>query len=287
MAYTPQYFQASTMDVVNKALECGLMKYPGICYVTGLNTLVWITEQGTPECIADIGAITKADYSLGVLSFYNKNKLLFSVDIGMPEDIAQDVIDNITNKLDLTSYAKSKDVVQLLDNRVGDIEGALSVADFVNSRSYNAINDIPITQIQGSLAAAVDLSKLSNGVYKICGQFQICSNHTIQYSADSDLFSIEQTEDCVSITKLSSNSITIYSVFPTGDYIINKYITEEWIQTQDFITGSEVKEYVKLLMQDSVNDMVTTALNENLDKMLDDKLSGIDPKEIQALFNRI
>lgn len=285
MAYTPQYFQASTMDVVNKALESNLIKYPGICYVTQLNTLVWITEQGKPECIASISSITNADYREGVLSFYNQDKLLFQVDIGMPEDIAQDVINTITNKLDLSSYAKSKEVVQLLDNRIGNIGDSLSVADFINSRSYNSINDIPITQLQGSLTEAIDLSELSNGVYKIHGQFQICSSHTIQYSADSDLFSIEQLDDCVSITKLSGNSITIYSVFPSGEYIINRYVTEGWIKTQDFITGSEVKEYVKQLVQGSVNDMVKTALDENLDKMLDDRLSGIDPAQIQALFN--
>lgn len=135
----------------------------------------------------------------------------------------------------------------------------------------------------GTLVVPVKISSLDDGIYKVKGQSIIGGNNTtVQSSADDVLYLVSHDADTSSttITKMQGKSITLYFIQQDGEYTTDRYITENWINEQNFASADSVKEYVSNIIEETVLDV----LDEHIDAALERKLGGIDSKDLTNIF---
>ncbi len=289
MALIPSWFSASTKAIAEKALERGILKYPGMCFIQDTKSLAWVTQDNKLQYINGTNQITDIKFIGTNLMFYSNGTLLYSFDMSMTEEDAQHIIEQVKTSIGLDQYIKSADVSKLLDDIVGNLEDKNTVVDYINSLSYNKLSDKPIENLIGSLNAPVYISSLEDGIYKIKGQYIISqSNPTIQSSAEDVLFFIShdpELEKKMTITKMQGTSIVLYFLQTDGTYRTDKYITENWITDQNYMSADAAKEFITKTIQESVADVIDQQLDEKLDSALDKKIGGISTEELTNIFN--
>lgn len=289
MALIPSWFSASTKAIAEKALERGILKYPGMCFIQDTKSLAWVTQDNKLQYINGTNQITDIKFIGTNLMFYSNGNLIYSFDMSMTEEDAQHIIEQVKTSIGLDQYIKSADVSKLLDDIVGNLEDKNTVVDYINSLSYNKLSDKPIENLIGSLNAPVYISSLKDGIYKIKGQYIISqSNPTIQSSAEDVLFFIShdpELEKKMTITKMQGTSIVLYFLQTDGTYRTDKYITENWITDQNYMSADAAKEFITKTIQESVADVIDQQLDEKLDSALNKKIGGISTEELTNIFN--
>lgn len=289
MALIPSWFSASTKAIAEKALERGILKYPGMCFIQDTKSLAWVTQDNKLQYINGTNQITDIKFIGTNLMFYSNGNLIYSFDMSMTEEDAQHIIEQVKTSIGLDQYIKSADVSKLLDDIVGNLEDKNTVVDYINSLSYNKLSDKPIENLIGSLNAPVYISSLKDGIYKIKGQYIISqSNPTVQSSAEDVLFFIShdpELEKKMTITKMQGTSIVLYFLQTDGTYRTDKYITENWITDQNYMSADAAKEFITKTIQESVADVIDQQLDEKLDSALDKKIGGISTEELTNIFN--
>ena len=58
MAFIPTWFTASTKQIAEKALQRGVLKYPGLCYIKDSKCIAWVTIDNTLEYVKGDKQIT-------------------------------------------------------------------------------------------------------------------------------------------------------------------------------------------------------------------------------------
>lgn len=282
---TPLWYSASTKRIAEKALERGILKYPGLCYIKEDNNIAWVSIDNKLEYIKGDNQITNVKYENSNLQFYNGETLLFSYDISITDEDKNNIIDEVKRTIGLENYVKTTDLTKTLDDIIGNLPDNTTVIDYINSISYNNLSDAPITNLIGSLNTPVMISSLSDGIYNIKGQCIIGGNNTtIQSSADGVLYLVSHDADTssITITKMQGKSITLYFIQQSGEYTTDRYITESWINEQNFASADSVKEYVSNVIEKTL----LSVIDEHIDSALVKKISGIDSNDIITLFQR-
>lgn len=289
MALLPNWFSASTKAIAEKALDRGILKYPGMCYIEDTQSLAWVTQDNQIKYIQGNNQITNVKFVGSNLMFYSGTTLLFSYDMSLTEEDLAHIVTEVKKSIGLDKYVKISDMTTLLDNIIGNLEDKSTVVDYINSLSYNKLSDKPIINMIGSLNAPVYITSLEDGIYKIKGQYIIGgSNTTVNLSPEDAFFLVSHDPDIqnkMTITKIQGDSITLYFLESDGTYRTDKYITEEWIKAQNFMSAESVKEYVSQAIQESVADVIDQQLDEKLDSALDKKIGGISTEELTNIFN--
>lgn len=289
MALLPNWFSASTKAIAEKALDRGILKYPGMCYIEDTQSLAWVTQDNQIKYIQGNNQITNVKFVGSNLMFYSGTTLLFSYDMSLTEEDLAHIVTEVKKSIGLDKYVKTSDMTTLLDNIIGNLEDKSTVVDYINSLSYNKLSDKPIINMIGSLNAPVYITSLEDGIYKIKGQYIIGgSNTTVNLSPEDAFFLVSHDPDIqnkMTITKIQGDSITLYFLESDGTYRTDKYITEEWIKAQNFMSAESVKEYVSQAIQESVADVIDQQLDEKLDSALDKKIGGISTEELTNIFN--
>lgn len=260
MALIPTWYSASTKQIAEKALQRGVLKYPGLCYIQDSKSIAWVTIDNTLEYVKGDKQITDVKCIGSNLMFFSGDKLLFSYDISMTDEDKDHIIEEVKKTIGL-------------DN----------VVDYINSLSYNKLFDVPIVNLIGTLTVPVKISSLDDGIYKVKGQCIIGGNNTtVQSSADDVLYLVSHDADTSSttITKMQGKSITLYFIQQDGEYTTDRYVTESWINEQNFANADSVKEYVSNIIEETVLDV----LDEHIDSALDRKLGGIDSEDLTNIF---
>ena len=289
MALIPSWYSASTKKIAEKALERGILKYPGMCYIQNTQSLAWVTSDNELKYINGTNQITNIKYVGSNLMFYSDSTLLFSYDLSMTEEDANHIIDEVKKSIGLDQYIKSADVSKLLDDMIGNLEDKSTVVDYINSLSYNKLSDIPITNLIGSLTSPVYISSLSDGIYKIKGQYIIGgSNTTVRSSAEDVFFLISHDSNLnsqITITQMQGTSIILYFIDSDGIIHTDKYITEKWITDQNFMSAESVKDYVRETIENTVSEIIEQQLEKKLDGVLDKKIGSLESSDIVNIFN--
>ena len=108
----------------------------------------------------------------------------------------------------------------------------------------------------GSLNAPVYITSLEDGIYKIKGQFIIGgSNTTVNSSPEDTFFLVSHNPDIqnkMTITKIQGGSITLYFLESDGTFRTDRYITEEWVKAQNFMSANSAKEYITQAIQEKL-----------------------------------
>ena len=283
MAFIPTWFTASTKQIAEKALQRGVLKYPGLCYIKDSKCIAWVTIDNTLEYVKGDKQITDVKYIGSNLMFFTGDKLLFSYDVSMTDEDRDHIIEEVKKTIGLDNYVKSSELSTLLDNIIGNLEDKSTVVEYINSLSYNKLSDVPITNLIATLVVPVKISSLDDGIYKIKGQCIIGGNNTtVQSSADDVLYLVSHDADTSSttITKMQGKSITLYFIQQDGEYTTDRYVTEEWINEQNFANADSVKEYVSNIIEETVLNV----LDDHIDAALERKLGGIDSKDLTNIF---
>lgn len=289
MAFLPNWFSASTKAIAEKALNRGVLKYPGMCYIEDTQSLAWITQDNQIKYIQGNNQITNVKFVGSNLMFYSGTTLLFSYDMSLTEEDQSHIIEEVKKSIGLDQYVKTSDMTTLLDNIIGNLEDKSTVVDYINSLSYNTLSDKPIINMIGSLNAPVYITSLEDGIYKIKGQFIIGgSNTTVNSSPEDTFFLVSHDPDIqnkMTITKIQGGSITLYFLESDGTFRTDRYITEEWVKAQNFMSANSAREYITQAIQETVSDVIDQTLDGKLDSALDKKLGGISTEELNNIFN--
>jgi len=86
MALIPTWYSASTKQIAEKALQRGVLKYPGLCYIQDSKSIAWVTIDNTLEYVKGDKQITDVKCIGSNLMFFSGDKLLFSYDISMTDE---------------------------------------------------------------------------------------------------------------------------------------------------------------------------------------------------------
>lgn len=289
MAFLPNWFSASTKAIAEKALDRGILKYPGMCYIEDTQSLAWVTQDNQIKYIQGNNQITNVKFVGSNLMFYSGTTLLFSYDMSLTEEDQSHIIEEVKKSIGLDQYVKTSDMTTLLDNIIGNLEDKSTVVDYINSLSYNTLSDKPIVNMIGSLNAPVYITSLEDGIYKIKGQFIIGgSNTTVNSSPEDTFFLVSHDPDIqnkMTITKIQGGSITLYFLESDGTFRTDRYITEEWVKAQNFMSANSAKEYITQAIQETVSDVIDQTLDGKLDSALDKKLGSISTEELNNIFN--
>lgn len=283
MALIPVYFTASKLEIAEKALQRGVLKYPGLCYIKNTNSLAWVTEENKLEIIKGDKQITNVKLVGSNLQFFSGTTLLFQYDISMSEDDKKQIVEETKKSIGLDSYVKASDLSTLLDNKIGNLEDKQTVVDYINSLSYKKLTDKPIEYLIGTLTIPITISSLDGGIYKIRGQYIIGGNNTtVRSSADDVFFVVSHDKDTngTSITQFQGNSILLYFIQQDGDYVTDKYVTEKWINDQNFMSADSAKQFIREQLELSVSDII----DQKIDEALDSKIGGLESSDIANIF---
>lgn len=289
MAFLPNWFSASTKAIAEKALDRGILKYPGMCYIEDTQSLAWVTQDNQIKYIQGNNQITNVKFVGSNLMFYSGTTLLFSYDMSLTEEDQSHIIEEVKKSIGLDQYVKTSDMTTLLDNIIGNLEDKSTVVDYINSLSYNTLSDKPIVNMIGSLNAPVYITSLEDGIYKIKGQFIIGgANTTVNSSPEDTFFLVSHDPDIqnkMTITKIQGGSITLYFLESDGTFRTDRYITEEWVKAQNFMSANSAKEYITQAIQETVSDVIDQTLDGKLDSALDKKLGSISTEKLNNIFN--
>ena len=185
----------------------------------------------------------------------------------MTDEDKDHIVDEVKRQIGLDSYIKSSELSTILDNIIGNLEDKQTVVDYINSLSYRKLTDKPIEYLIGSLTVPVTISTLDDGIYKIKGQFIIGG-----YDEDTH---------GTSITQFQGNSILLYFIQQDGDYVTDKYVTEKWVNDQNFMSADSAKQFIQEQLELTVSDLVDKKIDEALDK----KIGGLESADIANIFN--
>lgn len=289
MALIPSWFSASTKAIVEKALDRGILKYPGMCFIEDTQSLAWITQDNEIKYVKGANQITNVKFIGSNLMFYSGNTLLFSYDMSMTEEDLKHIVAEVKKSIGLDQYVKTSDMTTLLDNIIGNLEDKSTVVEYINSLSYNKLSDKPIVNLIGSLTTPVYISSLDDGIYKIKGQYIIGgSNTTVNSSPEEAFFFVSHDADVnnkITITKMQGDSIVLYFLDSDGSFKTDRYITENWITAQNYMSAESVKEYVAQAIQESVETIVDQTLETKLDSALERKIGGLTTEQLNNIFS--
>ena len=285
MALIPQYYHASTFEVSQQSLERGYLRYPAVCFIEENQSFAWVTQANTIIPICGYNQITEVVYSNNVLYFKNGAKNLWAVEIGLDSATIDALKKEIIDSISLESYAKMDDVITLINGKIGDYGEAENVIDYINNRKYADLEDKPILHLYGNLANAIILSELDDGVYCITGQYVVGGDYEAIHTSDRDvLFTVEHLGTNVFITKVSGSQIIRFIIDENYHCVTDKYVTEQWMSTQDFLTTADVETYIAGYLKSAVDDIVEEVVEQKIDNAFTERLYNIEQDKIANLF---
>lgn len=285
MALIPQYYHASTFEVAQQSLERGYLRYPAVCFIEENQSFAWVTQANTIIPICGYNQITEVVYSNNVLYFKNGAKNLWAVEIGLDSATIDALKKEIIDSISLESYAKMDDVITLINGKIGDYGEAENVIDYINNRKYADLEDKPILHLYGNLANAIILSELDDGVYCITGQYVVGGDYEAIHTSDRDvLFTVEHLGTNVFITKVSGSQIVRFIIDENYHCVTDKYVTEQWMSTQDFLTTADVETYIAGYLKSAVDDIVEEVVEQKIDNAFTERLYNIEQDKIANLF---
>ena len=173
---------------------------------------------------------------------------------------------------------------------------ALTVDDI----DYNTIGNRPIENLVGTLDIPILIDSLSDGIYKIKGQYKISNTDITTYlSADGDLFIIENTDTEKHIKRFTKDDIYDFVITDT-DIIKKFYITDEYLlnngyTTNDYVDNkiaaleasirADIEAYIEQTVEDVITRKVNEIIDECLDEKLDERIQATSNEEVQDLFD--
>lgn len=162
--------------------------------------------------------------------------------------------------------------------------------------NYDTLGNRPIDNLDGTLDNPITISDLATGIYKVRGQYKICSSDFTTYISGNDhIFLVNHGDTEISIRKITATdmfnyvvtdgSITSQSEIPTKDWIVKQgYATKSYVDEQiaalNFVTRDEISDYVKNVISTTLDPMI----DERIETKLNETLNEVEDSDINNLF---
>lgn len=162
--------------------------------------------------------------------------------------------------------------------------------------NYDNLGNRPIDNLDGTLDDPITISDLATGIYKIRGQYKICSGDITTYlSSNDNFFLVDHDGTEVAIRKITAHNIIDYAVSKNSIVSQTNIPTREWIESQGYVTEASVNEKIAALnfmtkeeVAEYVQNEVLANLEPLIDKRIDLKLnesfSQVEASDISYLF---
>lgn len=164
------------------------------------------------------------------------------------------------------------------------------------SINYDNLGDKPISNMYGDIGSPIIISDLSDGIYKVKGNYKITENDVTNYASSNDtLFLIKRKDEQTLIRKITSDDFISYIISNSNIISTSSVLTEDWINQQnyatteyvdnkiaalDFIKKDEVSQYVESVVGNIIDDK----LDERMDTKLNESFTTVEDSDIQFLF---
>jgi len=160
---------------------------------------------------------------------------------------------------------------------------------------YDALLNVPIKNLVGTLDNKLVVCKLSSGTYKIKGQYQIIEDSDAFYlSSDGDLLIVNDS-DGISIKRITSDSIENFkivdgSIIEQSNYVTDVFLNEKGYVTNEYVDSKmlALEDSIKLDMESYIDNMFNETLDgiidEKVDKKIDEKIKETTSEEVKDLF---
>lgn len=201
------------------------------------------------------------------------------------------------DKMQAAGYTDFKDgYVAYIVNKHGDAYYVSKLDEGNTDVNYDTLGNRPIDNLVGTLDKFVIVSELSDGVYKIRGQYKIClGDATVYSSANDNFFLVGHSDGAATIRKITSSDIFDYTVMdnaiasessiPTKKWLAEqKYATESYVDAKlaamNFITKEEVSDYVA----DAISKNLESLIDQQIETKLNERLTSAEASDITNLF---
>lgn len=175
-------------------------------------------------------------------------------------------------------------IVNLLNNGNYTVDPLSITEDTI--MDYDSLGNRPIENIYGSdPASPIILENLDSGIYKVNGNYKISESYETTFSSMSNnLFIISHENGITSIKKIGID-ITDYIINDTGEISQTSIATIQYLEkrgyiTQDdlddkiaalnFISKEDAENYIEQLIKETVESIVSDAVEKELDLRLED-----------------
>lgn len=217
-----------------------------------------------------------------------KSKIYRFLDIASAEAFLNTASD--TDEGQIVSIVKDGKYTGYIVNK--NKSGSFYVTSLSNTDNvdYNTLSNRPITNLKGEIGTPVIISSLSDGVYRITGQYQISDTlATVFVSTVSNLFLVEHSGANTYIKKISARDITDYAV-NKDNTTISTVATTEWLRQQGFATEGYVDAKIAALdfiTKQEIGDYVLNIINETVEQKINEKLQTATEQEAREVFDKI
>lgn len=212
------------------------------------------------------------DSDLNPISIKSRVRIYHTVEAAM-EDI---------NKGDSPSYAgeiisvrDGEKFIAYIVNKFEDGKFYISPVFSENQIDYNLIQNVPITNLNGSVTDPIVLKDLESGYYKITGHFIEPKDNREITSIVGNFVFIEKEINTTTIKRISSTSIIDYTINEVGGVVSKTYATEEYIEQKGFTTKDYVdsqlaaldivtREQLEIYVSQTCAALIRTLINEEL-----------------------
>lgn len=184
----------------------------------------------------------------------------------------------------------------IVNKNTGGTYYVTKLSEDAKTLNYDNLGNRPIDNLDGTLDNPITISDLATGIYKIRGQYKICSGDITTYlSSNDNFFLVDHDGTEVAIRKITAHNIIDYAVSKNSIVSQTNIPTREWIESQGYVTEASVNEKIAALnfmtkeeVAEYVQNEVLANLEPLIDKRIDLKLnesfSQVEASDISYLF---
>ena len=184
----------------------------------------------------------------------------------------------------------------IVNKNTGGTYYVTKLSEDAKTLNYDNLGNRPIDNLDGTLDDPITISDLATGIYKIRGQYKICSGDITTYlSSNDNFFLVDHDGTEVAIRKITAHNIIDYTVSENSIVSQTNIPTREWIESQGYVTEASVNEKIAALdfmtkeeVAEYVQNEVLANLEPLIDKRIDLKLnesfSQVEASDISYLF---
>ena len=184
----------------------------------------------------------------------------------------------------------------IVNKNTGGTYYVTKLSEDAKTLNYDNLGNRPIDNLDGTLDDPITISDLATGIYKIRGQYKICSGDITTYlSSNDNFFLVDHDGTEVAIRKITAHNIIDYAVSKNSIVSQTNIPTREWIESQGYVTEASVNEKIAALnfmTKEEVAEYVQNEVLANLEPLIDKRIvlklnesfSQVEASDISYLF---
>lgn len=226
------------------------------------------------------------DSKLNPVSIKSRLRIYASVEAAI-EDI------NSTNQTysgEIISIRDGEKFIAYVVNQFADETYYISPICSDGQVDYNDLQNVPLVNIEGTVANPINLLDLDDGFYKVTGHFISPSTGKDITSIVGNIIIVESSVGSKTIKRIGTDKIFDYVIASDGSIKTEKYATDEYIKSQGFATEEYVENQMvalKASLEEYVREYVATTCTLLIKHMIEDELNMrySTDQDIKDLFN--